>query len=147
MICRPTGNPSPVKPIGAAVAGRYDRLATRSSGSGSPSFGSRFSISSPVPGSWGRRRTLVSLLYQKGRDSRILRALVSDGTNRFAADLVETREIDQVLVVGKTELQRVFELLGRKGEVSGERLALRDAFWRRTRRLSAQELGGGARRL
>ena len=56
------------------------------------------------------------------------RALVSEGTNRFAADLLETREIDQVLVVGKTEPQRIFELLGRKGEVSGERLALRDAF-------------------
>lgn len=56
------------------------------------------------------------------------RALVSEGTNRFAADLVETREIDQVLVVGKTEPQRIFELFGRKGEVSGERLALRDAF-------------------
>ena len=55
-------------------------------------------------------------------------ALVSEGTNRFSADLVETREIDQVLVVGKTEPQRIFELLGRKGEVSGERLALRDAF-------------------
>src|ERR1700757_4240169 len=26
MICRPTGNPSSVKPIGAAVAGRTDRL-------------------------------------------------------------------------------------------------------------------------
>ena len=56
------------------------------------------------------------------------RALVSEATSRFAADVVETREIDQVLVVGKTEPQRIFELLGRKGEVSGERLALRDAF-------------------
>src|SRR5438105_2599813 len=28
MICRPTGSPSSVKPIGAAVAGRYDRLAS-----------------------------------------------------------------------------------------------------------------------
>ena len=28
IICSPTGNPSPVKPIGAAVAGRYDRLAS-----------------------------------------------------------------------------------------------------------------------
>ena len=27
IICSPTGNPSAVKPIGAAVAGRYDRLA------------------------------------------------------------------------------------------------------------------------
>jgi len=56
------------------------------------------------------------------------RALVSEGTSRLAADLVETREIDQVLVVGKTEPQRIFELLGRKGEVSGELLTLRDAF-------------------
>ena len=31
-------------------------------------------------------------------------------------------------VVGKTEVQRVFELLGRKGEVGSERLALRDTF-------------------
>jgi class 3 adenylate cyclase len=56
------------------------------------------------------------------------RALISEMTNRFAADLMETREIDQVLVVGKTEPQRIFELLGRKGEVAGERLGLRDAF-------------------
>jgi len=55
-------------------------------------------------------------------------ALISEATSRFAADLVETRELDQVLVVGKTEPQRIFELLGRKGEVAGERLALRDAF-------------------
>jgi class 3 adenylate cyclase len=56
------------------------------------------------------------------------RVLVSEETNRFAADLVETREIDQVLVVGKTEPQRIFELLGRKGEVAEEHLKLRDAF-------------------
>src|SRR5215472_2460595 len=56
------------------------------------------------------------------------RALVSEMTNRFVANLVETREIDQVLVVGKTEPQRIFELLGRKGEVDGARLACRDAF-------------------
>jgi class 3 adenylate cyclase len=56
------------------------------------------------------------------------RALINETTNRFAASLVETREIDQVLVVGKTEPERIFELLGRKGEVASERLALRDAF-------------------
>jgi adenylate cyclase len=56
------------------------------------------------------------------------RALIGEVTNRFAGDLVETREIDRVLVVGKTEPQRIFELLGRKGEVAEERLKLRDTF-------------------
>jgi class 3 adenylate cyclase len=56
------------------------------------------------------------------------RVLISEATNRLAADTVETREIDTVLVVGKTEPQRIFELLGRKGEVAHDRLALRDAY-------------------
>jgi class 3 adenylate cyclase len=56
------------------------------------------------------------------------RVLISEATDRLAADAVETRELDTVLVVGKTEPQRIFELLGRKGEVARERLELRDAF-------------------
>jgi class 3 adenylate cyclase len=56
------------------------------------------------------------------------RALISETTDRFVADLAETREIDTVLVLGKTEPQRIFELLGRKGEVAVELLALRDAY-------------------
>ena len=54
--------------------------------------------------------------------------LISEVTQRLAADAVETREIDTVLVVGKTEPERIFELLGRKGEVSADTLELRDAF-------------------
>ena len=54
--------------------------------------------------------------------------LISRATNQLAAETVETREIDSVLVVGKAEPQRIFELLGRKGEVARERLALRDAY-------------------
>ena len=54
--------------------------------------------------------------------------LISEATDRLAADAVETREIDSVLVVGKTEPQRIFELLGRRGEVARERLELRDTF-------------------
>jgi hypothetical protein len=54
--------------------------------------------------------------------------LISEATTLLAADTVETREIDAVVVVGKTEPQRIFELLGRKGEVTSERLALRDAY-------------------
>ena len=56
------------------------------------------------------------------------RALISEATDRLATDAVETRELDWVLVVGKTEPQRIFELLGRKGAVARERLELRDAF-------------------
>ena len=54
--------------------------------------------------------------------------LISEATQRLAADAVETREIDTVLVVGKSEPERIFELIGRKGEVAAERLELRDAF-------------------
>jgi adenylate cyclase len=54
--------------------------------------------------------------------------LISEATNHLAADMTETREIDSVVVVCKTEPQRIFELLGRKGGVARERLALRDAF-------------------
>jgi class 3 adenylate cyclase len=56
------------------------------------------------------------------------RILIGEATQVMAADAVETREIDSVVVVGKSEPERVFELLGRKGEVSAELLELRDAF-------------------
>ena len=56
------------------------------------------------------------------------RILISEATQRLAADAVETREIDTVLVVGKSEPERIFELLGRKGEVPAAKLELRDAF-------------------
>jgi class 3 adenylate cyclase len=46
------------------------------------------------------------------------RVLISEATNNLATDMLETREIDTVVVVGKTEPQRIFELLGRKGEVA-----------------------------
>jgi hypothetical protein len=41
--------------------------------------------------------------------------------------MLETRQIDSMVVV-KIEPQGIFELLGRKGEVARERLALRDGY-------------------
>jgi adenylate cyclase len=55
--------------------------------------------------------------------------LISEATKKLAADMLETREIDTVVVVGRTEPQSTFGLLGRKGEVARERLALRDAYF------------------
>jgi adenylate cyclase len=61
----------------------------------------------------------------KGYHTRIL---ASETTMELAADAIEAREIDSVLVVGKSEPQRIFELLGHKGAVAPEILALRDAY-------------------
>ncbi len=56
------------------------------------------------------------------------RILMNERTCQLAGDHVEVREIDSVLVVGKSEPERIFELLGRRGEVPSQRLELRDTF-------------------
>jgi adenylate cyclase len=56
------------------------------------------------------------------------RILISERTRDLAAEAIEAREIDSVLVVGKHFPERIFELLGRKGEVAVDRLELRDTF-------------------
>ncbi|MGJ0507954.1 MAG: adenylate/guanylate cyclase domain-containing protein [Methylocystis sp.] len=57
-----------------------------------------------------------------------VRALISEATARGAADVVETREIDIVALAGQERTERVFEIMGRKGELSGARRALCEAF-------------------
>jgi adenylate cyclase len=56
------------------------------------------------------------------------RVLINAATHHLAAAAIETREIDSVLVVGKSEPERLFELLGRRGEVGAKQLDLRDMF-------------------
>jgi class 3 adenylate cyclase len=56
------------------------------------------------------------------------RILISDRTRQLAMDTIEVREIDSVLMVGKSEPERIFELLGRRGEVASAHLELRDTF-------------------
>ena len=54
--------------------------------------------------------------------------MISEETQKMAADAIETRELDSIRVVGKSEPVRIYELLGRKGEVEGKILETRDRF-------------------
>ena len=54
--------------------------------------------------------------------------VVAEDTYRLAQQAVEVRELDFVTVVGKTEPVRIFELLGRAGEIVPDTFALRDLF-------------------
>jgi hypothetical protein len=54
--------------------------------------------------------------------------LISERTAALAAEAIEVREIDTIQVRGKSEPQRVFELLGRKGELDSHAGALQAAF-------------------
>jgi class 3 adenylate cyclase len=54
--------------------------------------------------------------------------LINEEAASMVGDAVELREIDSILVVGKSEPQRVFEVLGRKGEVPAAELSRRDSF-------------------
>ena len=51
-------------------------------------------------------------------------ALVSEATVKAAADAIEFREVDRLVVVGQTRPVAVFEIIGRKGELSPAQLAL-----------------------
>jgi class 3 adenylate cyclase len=53
------------------------------------------------------------------------RCLVSQATIAAAAQAVEAREIDRLVVAGQTRPQIVFEIMGRGGELSPEQIALR----------------------
>ena len=56
------------------------------------------------------------------------RILASEATIAGASDAVEAREIDRVAVLGQNRPQAVFEIMGRKGELSPAQLELRDRF-------------------
>jgi adenylate cyclase len=70
----------------------------------------------------------IASRLESGSKAYGTRILMAEATQVLAGDAIETREIDSVVVVGKSEPERVFELLGRKGEVSAELIELRDAF-------------------
>lgn len=56
------------------------------------------------------------------------RILISGATAALAASYIETREIDRLVVVGKTEPQEVFEVMARKGALTPTQEKLRERF-------------------
>ena len=56
------------------------------------------------------------------------RVLFSAATVAGAAAVIEAREIDRVVLLGQTEPQAVFEIMGRKGELTPAQIELRTHF-------------------
>src|SRR3984957_801728 len=56
------------------------------------------------------------------------RILVSGATAAGASEAVEAREIDRVVTLGQTHPEVVFEIMGRKGELTAAQLELRARF-------------------
>jgi class 3 adenylate cyclase len=56
------------------------------------------------------------------------RILVSESTVAGAAAAIEAREIDRVVTLGQTQAQAVFEIMGRKGELTPVQIELRNRF-------------------
>src|SRR5499427_1311861 len=56
------------------------------------------------------------------------RCLASEATIAAANSAVEAREIDRVVVVGQTQPQAVFEIIGRAGELSAQQVLLRTHY-------------------
>jgi class 3 adenylate cyclase len=55
-------------------------------------------------------------------------ALVSAPTVSAASDAVEFREIDRLVVVGQSHAEAVFEIMGRRGELTPGQLTLRERY-------------------
>jgi adenylate cyclase len=56
------------------------------------------------------------------------RSLVSEATVAAAGAAIEAREIDRLVVVGQTSPQVVFEIMGRKGDLTPDQLLLRTRY-------------------
>jgi adenylate cyclase len=54
--------------------------------------------------------------------------ILSEDTHRMAQQAVEARELDLITVAGKTEPVRIYEAMGRLGELTPERFQLREMF-------------------
>lgn len=72
--------------------------------------------------------------------------LITEATQALACDAIESREIDRVVVAGKTEPIRVYELLALKGGLTTAQTQLRDTFEDGLRAYRLQDWGIAAAR-
>ncbi len=56
------------------------------------------------------------------------RCLISEGTAKMCMAALELREIDRLVVVGQSQPQTVFEIMGRKGALASAQIALRTRY-------------------
>ncbi|MCA6112044.1 adenylate/guanylate cyclase domain-containing protein [Bradyrhizobium cenepequi] len=56
------------------------------------------------------------------------RSLVSEAAAAACADTIELREIDRLVVLGQTQPQTVFEIMGTKGELTSQQALLRQHY-------------------
>jgi adenylate cyclase len=75
------------------------------------------------------------------------RILIAEETWQAVADDFETREVDNIMVVGKKEPTRVYELLARKGQLESAAMELRDAFEAGLQAYRNRDWDGAATRL
>ena len=88
------------------------------------SMGSKFMMSYTI---MGDTVNLTSRLEAANKEYGT-RSLVSETTIAAAADAVEAREIDRLVVLGQTQPQVVFEVLGKQGALTANQVALRNCY-------------------
>jgi adenylate cyclase len=88
------------------------------------SMGSKFMMSYTI---LGDTVNLASRLEAANKEYGT-RSLVSETTMIAAGDAIEAREIDRIVVLGQTQPQAVFEVLGERGTLSENQIALRDRY-------------------
>jgi adenylate cyclase len=88
------------------------------------------SIGSDVMMSYTLMGDVVNLASRLEGANRLYgtRNLVSERTIAAAGTAVEVREIDRVVVAGHTHAEVIFEILGRKAELTPQQLSLRESY-------------------